>query len=290
MRPLNWLTRRGAARGGKTGPRARGGLRARSRLRWVRVAEASLLTAVAVGGGGAYLWHGGYIDRAIDSAGKTATRTALDLGLGIAQVEIRGLRHARAAAVQRVLGAKTKTPIFAFDPAAARTRLRDMGWIESATVSRRFPNTIYVDIRERQPFALWQHNKKLRLISRDGSVITTDRLGRFRDLPLIVGPGADTRAAEIVDLLMPYAALDQRIKAVTLVGERRWNLRFDNGVDVRLPEQDVHAALKRLAALQKRHSILDRKLRAIDLRMPDRLIVQLLGPVKKIAKTKGKNT
>ena len=290
MRPLNWIFRRGSASGSKARPRARGGLRARLRSRWVRLTAGGVLALVMAGGGSAYLWYGGYVHRAIDVVGETVSQTALELGLGIAQVEIRGLRHARAVTVQKVLGAKSKTPIFAFDPAAARTRLLDLGWIEWATVSRRFPNTIYVDIRERQPFALWQYRKKLRLISRDGSVITTERLARFRDLPLVVGPGADARAAEIVDLLAPHAALDERIRAVTLVGERRWNLRFNNGVDVRLPEQDVHAALERLAALQEHYSILDRKLRAIDLRMPDRLIVQLLGPIKKTAKNKGKNT
>ena len=50
------------------------------------------------------------------------------------------------------------------------------------------------------------------------------------------------------------------------------------------------AALERLAALQARHSILDRKLRAIDLRLPDRLIVQLLEPVRAGAGKRGKKT
>ena len=192
--------------------------------------------------------------------------------------------------VQNAVGARTKTPIFAFDTVAARARLLEIGWIEWATVRRHFPDTIYVDIRERRPFALWQHKKKLRLIGHEGSVITAERLARFADLPLIVGKGANIRAAEIIDQLAPFPALSGRAKALTLVGERRWNIRFDNGVDVRLPEKEVSEALERLATLQTRHAILDRKLRAIDLRLPDRLIVQLLGPIEKAAKTKGKNT
>ena len=289
MRSLTCLSRRHQS-GGKKKQCPRGVLRTRLRSRWVRMGLASLVGMAVLGSGGAYLWYAGYAHQAIETTVMTTNQAALDLGLGIAQVKIRGLRHARPETVQKVLNAKTQTPIFAFDPVAARSRLLEMGWVDWATVSRRFPNTIYVDIRERQPFALWQNKKKLRLIGRDGTVITTKRLARFRDLPLIVGAGANTRAGEIIDLLAPYADLEGRIQALTLVGQRRWNIRFDNGVDVRLPEQDTSIALERLAALQTRYSILDRKLRAIDLRMPDRLIVQLMGPIKKTAQKKGKNT
>ena len=157
-------------------------------------------------------------------------------------------------------------------------------------MARRLPDTIHVDVRERRPFALWQHNKRLHLIDRAGAVITGEGLGRFGALPLVVGRGADDRAAEIVDLLAAREALAERVAAAMLVSERRWSLRFDNGVEVRLPERGTPAALERLAALQERHSILDRKLRAIDLRLPDRLIVRLLEPVRAGAGERGKKT
>ena len=290
MRSLTWFSRRGSKGGAKSKPRPRSGVRARLRSRWVRLTIGSVIAVAAFAGSGAYLWYGGHVERGLDRTVAFINQTALDLGLGIGKVEIRGVRHAGVKIVRVAVGAQTKTPIYSFDAAAARARLLEIGWIEWATVSRRFPNTIHVDIRERRPFALWQVNKKLRLIGRDGTMITAERLARFTELPLIVGKSANTRAAEIIDQLAPYPALGKRTKALTLVGERRWNIRFENGVDVRLPENDVGAALDRLADLQIRHSILDRKLRAIDLRLPDRLIVQLLGPIEKAAKTKGKNT
>ena len=157
-------------------------------------------------------------------------------------------------------------------------------------MGRRLPDTVRVEIRERQPFALWQHNKRLHVIDRSGVVITAERLGRFGALPLVVGRGADDRAAEIVDLLAAEGAIAARVAAAMLVGERRWNLRFDNGVEVRLPELESALALRRLDALQTSHAILDRKLRAIDLRLPDRLIVQLLAPVRASAESGGKKT
>ncbi len=289
MRPLSWL-KRGSERGGKSRPRARGSGRVRRRSRWIRASLTLVAACALLGGGGIYLWYAGHVATAIEATTTAVDQAALDAGLGIARIEVRGLHYADIETVRGALNAKMQTPIYAFDPEAARRHLLEIGWIEWATVGRRWPNTVYVDIRERQPFALWQHNKRLQLIDRTGTVITGERLGRFNALPLIVGRGANNRAAEIVDLLSAKAAIAKRVTAVMLVSERRWNIRFDNGVEVRLPEQEASVAVERLAALQARHSILDRKLRAIDLRLPDRLIVQLLEPVQASARNKGKKT
>ena len=289
MRPLSWR-KRPPQRGAGPRPRTRSGVRLRPRSRRIRAGLAALVSCLLLGAAGLYLWHGGHLKAAIEASAAAVDQAALDAGLGIARIEIRGLRHADGAAVQRALDAKMRTPIYAFDPEAARRHLLELGWVEWAMVARRLPDTIDVEIRERQPFALWQHNKRLHLIDRSGAVITRERLGRFSALPLVVGRGADDRATEIIDLLSARAAIAERVAAAMLVGERRWNLRFDNGVEARLPEQGTSSALERLASLQARHAILDRKLRAIDLRMPDRLIVQLLEPVRSSPRNKGKKT
>jgi cell division protein FtsQ len=49
---------------------------------------------------------------------------------------------------------------------------------------------------------------------------------------------------------------------------------MDNGADVMLPEGHETAALDRLQQLQQDHVILDRPLIAIDMRLPDRLVVR----------------
>ena len=281
MRPLSWR-KRPPARGAKARPRPR--------ARRIRAGVAALAACALLGSAGIYLWHGGHVRTATEAVAHAADRAALAAGLGISRIEIRGLRHADGKAVRRMLDAGMRTPIYAVDLEAARRRLLGLGWIEWAAVARRFPDTIHVDLRERKPFALWQHNKRLHLIDRVGAVITREGLERFSALPLVVGRGAAERAAEIVDLLSTHTAMAERVAAAMLVGDRRWNLRFDNGVEARLPEQETSSALKRLVALQTHHAILDRKLRAIDLRMPDRLIVRLLDPIRIGDRNKGKKT
>jgi cell division protein FtsQ len=99
--------------------------------------------------------------------------------------------------------------------------------------------------------------------------------GPFRSLPLVVGRGAETRAKDFLDLLAQHQHIRQQVKAVVYVGERRWNLRLADGIDVRLPEKDVGAALATLTRLDKDESLFSRDITAIDLRLPGRLTVRL---------------
>ena len=70
------------------------------------------------------------------------------------------------------------------------------------------------------------------------------------------------------------AEVAERVQAMVRVGEMRWNLRLHNGTDVLLPEGAEAAAIKRLSELQQEAKLLDRPVAAIDLRLPDRLVVR----------------
>jgi len=98
---------------------------------------------------------------------------------------------------------------------------------------------------------------------------------RLVQLPLVVGRGAQSKAKEFLALLGRHPALRDVVLASVLVGERRWNLRLKNGIDVRLPESNVAAALERLVALDRERNLTTRHIVAIDLRLPDRLTVRL---------------
>jgi cell division protein FtsQ len=69
--------------------------------------------------------------------------------------------------------------------------------------------------------------------------------------------------------------LRDQVRASVLIGERRWNLRLKNGLDIRLPETEVAPALATLVGLDKDKKLLSRDIVAVDLRLPDRVTVQL---------------
>src|SRR3546814_17858217 len=78
-----------------------------------------------------------------------------------------------------------------------RGRLLLFGWVEEALVSRRLPDTLVVDIVERTPAAIWQHNQRLALIDRHGVVLQDVELDAMPDLPLVIGPAANHHAEEL---------------------------------------------------------------------------------------------
>ena len=111
------------------------------------------------------------------------------------------------------------------------------------------------------------------LIDRAGQVVAEQDpvkdAAAFATLPLVVGPGAPENAAALLDQLAAQPALRSRVVAAVRVGERRWNLRLNNGADVLLPEGAEVAAMARLMELQSSQALLDRPLQMLDMRLPD---------------------
>jgi cell division protein FtsQ len=196
------------------------------------------------------------------------------LGLRVGEIVIEGRANTPEPLLRAALGVSRGDAIFGFSVEAARARIQTLSWVDTATVERRLPATIVVNLIERRPFAIWQNQGKFVLVDRAGEVLANQDVAQFRDLFLIVGPGAPLAAAPLLDALQARPSLQSRIVAAVRVGERRWNLRMNSGADVMLPEGAEIAALDRLMSLQQDHAVLDRPLQAVDLRLPDRLVIR----------------
>jgi cell division protein FtsQ len=161
------------------------------------------------------------------------------------------------------------------DVDATRDQLKTNPWIGDATVRKFLPGQLQIAIKERVPFALWQKERHVSVIADDGTVLETFVAPQNLTLPLVVGKGAETRAKAFLALLDRYPALRAQVRASILVGERRWNLRLRNGLDIRLPETDAASALDQLVALDREVRLLSRDIVAVDLRLNDRVTVRL---------------
>lgn len=210
-----------------------------------------------------------------------STRNAFHLasaahGFAVSDVLVEGRKNADRDVLLGLLGVERGDAILAFDPDAARKKLEQVAWIESARVERRLPGVVYVSITERVPFALWQNQGKLRLVDAKGVMITdvAKEMARFDSLPLIVGDGAPEKAPALFDLINAEPQIIERLGAAIYVGGRRWDLRLKTGAEIKLPEGDVALALRRLADAQERDGLLGKDVQAIDLREGGRIIVQ----------------
>jgi len=225
------------------------------------------------GGSGAVL--GGHYDAFRETYGEPRHALARAVGLGIERITISGLNGLSEIEVLVAAGIDPKISLAFFDADEARKRLEATPMIREASVRKLYPGEIAINLVEREPYALWQVKGDLFLIAQDGTVIDKMDDGRFAYLPLVVGPDANKRAKDYVALLGQVGPFAARIRAGSLVAGRRWNLKLDTGADIRLPEQDAGAALKRLAGLEQDFRISEKDLIAIDLRQPDRVTMRL---------------
>ena len=274
LRPIfgRSTTSKAASRTTKAAPAPR-----RAPARTTRTIGLATVTAVAVAiVAGAALWFAnGGRDELAGLIAELATETSMAMGLTVQEVTVRGRRQVASEAVVAALGVSGGEPILGFDPAAARTRLLALDWVEKAKIVRFLPSTIHVEITERRAFALWQEHGSLALIDRSGTVLTRTGLDRFANLPMVVGAGAAGRARTLLDLLAAEPDLLAQVQAAVLVAGRRWDVRLANGIKVMLPDVDMSAAWRRLGALEREHAILGRDIDVIDLRIADRLVVRL---------------
>ncbi|KZM48519.1 cell division protein FtsQ [Labrenzia sp. OB1] len=196
-------------------------------------------------------------------------------GFGVEAVKLSGQREIDEFQILEALEIHDGTSLALFDAAGARERLNRMAWVKNASVMKLYPSTLQISIEERVPYALWQRGDLVSIINESGDVITDDVDGRYANLLLVVNHGAQRRAVEINSALSAVPELRPRVRAAFLVSDRRWDLQLENGISIRLPENNIHAALADLVKMDEESGLLSRDIMAIDLRLADRVTVRL---------------
>ncbi|MFN3548612.1 MAG: cell division protein FtsQ/DivIB [Mesorhizobium sp.] len=196
-------------------------------------------------------------------------------GFAVSDVRVSGNREVSDIDVLQVLSLDGWTSLIGLGADEVRERVVALPWVESATVRKVYPDTLEIALVEKQPFAIWQHDGELSLVERSGAPIVPFASERFASLPLVVGKGAAGRAADIVALVAGHPALAERVRGYVRISDRRWDLLLDEGVVLKLPETGEAAALDWLMKVDGSDALLSRDIASVDLRLSDRLVVQL---------------
>jgi cell division protein FtsQ len=218
---------------------------------------------------------GGHVAAVTDWLKGARDNAANALGFRIAAVSVSGGSQVTREQALALAGVTGRSSLLFFDAETARAQLLANPWIADAAVLKLYPDRLLITITERRAFALWQRNGQVNVIADDGTVLQPFVEDRYRGLPLVVGNGAERRARDFIGVVDRFPEIRSALSASVLVAERRWNLRLTNGMDVRLPENDLQAALDRLVKLDHDKKLLSRDITSIDLRLPDRVTVRL---------------
>lgn len=211
------------------------------------------------------------------SVGNEIGQMAGRAGFKVKRVDVKGLDRMDSLTVYAVALDQRSIAMPLVELEKVRSQLMQYGWIKDARISRRWPDTLVVDIIERKPSGIWQNNQKLALIDRTGVVLEMVDPGAIPNLPLIIGPFANQRAEKLFALLDTIPALKPNLAGATWVGNRRWDIRFKSGEVLALPEGDLLAAnaLKRFAQIDATQNVLGRGFVRFDMRDPTKFVVRL---------------
>ena len=200
------------------------------------------------------------------------------LGFTLDDILIEGRDKTSRRAVMEVLGLKRGDNILSLDLNELKNRLETLPWVRRAEVRRRyFPNILRISLTERRVASLWQISEKFHPIDTEGNVINAP-FRPTKPILLIVGEGAPEHINALLEIIKKDNDIWPRVKVANYISKRRWNLILDdieNGITVKLPEENVEHAWKKLVKLDQTQGILKRKLTFIDLRLKNKVIVKL---------------
>jgi cell division protein FtsQ len=228
--------------------------------------------------GGAILagWHvGGHHEAMKHSQGGVRDIAARLAGFPVRVVDITGVKELTKEEVLEASGLSPHNSLIFADLSDVRAKVKGLPLVAEATVRKLYPDRVNIHVVEREPYALWQQDGVVSVVAVDGTVIDglTDR--RYLRLPHVVGPGARLRVREYQEILDGVPEFRAQVRAGVLVSERRWNLKLQNGIDVKLPEQGQIEALKQLARLDRESQVLSKDIISVDLRAPGRVAFRL---------------
>ncbi len=231
----------------------------------------ALLMAATIGFG---IVRGGHAEAVNAELSDARDAIANSLGFRITSIALAGGRQLTREEVLTTAGVTGRTSLLFLDATVARARLKANPWISEATVLKLYPGRLHIAVTERDAFALWQKGGKVSVIAIDGTVVEPYVSARFAKLPMVVGDGAEVKARDFLAIVDQFPSIREQVRAAVLVANRRWNLKLANGIDIRLPEDDVAAALGTLVRLDRDKKLLSRDIDVVDLRLPDRVTVR----------------
>ena len=231
-----------------------------------------------------------YEDRFLLELPKYEVAISGAVGLVVDEVLVNGRQNTTKTSLLEALNVKLGEPILGLDLDLIQGRVVALPWVKTAQIQRQLPDKVLINLEERRPTGRWQRNGRLTLIDEDGVTIRKLSGDLFQHLPIIIGNDAPAKVKQVLPILKKEPELFRRVKALTFVGSRRWNVRVDDKIDIKLPEKQIDKAWSHLATIEKGHKVLNGDVIAVDMRIIDQFIIKLTPAKASVIREPGRTT
>lgn len=229
------------------------------------------------------LWFesSGNFDKTLNYISDKKSNAYTQSGLVLQDILLEGQNHSNKEDILQAItlgnsGIETLRgmPLMDIDLYAIKERLEKLAWVDYAAVDRQLPSTLSVSIVEKIPVALWQNGGKLSLLDALGHVIVEDDLSNYRNLVILIGDDIEYSAEEVLGVIASSPILNEMVSSAIRIGNRRWNVRLKNNIEIKLPEKNAIGAWKYLEKAHLDTSLLTSDVKSVDLRVAEKVFVE----------------
>ena len=242
--------------------------------------------------GAMFFWRSGIATKFINDFESKVERVLVDSGLIVENISIVGTKIIPKDIIIEVAQINIGEGLLRVDISSIVKRIKQLKWVNKATIRRDFSGKIIIDILEHEPAALWQVDNKLWIVSDEGIKIDDQNLAYFSNLPMISGKGAEAELQKLLAAVSINMAMFNRVETASWVGERRWDIYLKNGIKIMLPEEGISLVWQNLVEFEQEERLLARNILAVDFRIKDKTIIRLTRKEasrrRLLAKTNGK--
>ena len=236
-------------------------------------------TVLILAAGVALVWFVASVSGATAVMQERFAQMAANAGYKVVHIRPQGTNRLNEMRVYEKAMARTDLSMALVDLGELRDELLTISWVKDARVSRQLPDTLVIDIVEREPHAVLRRADRLMLIDPSGVELEPISVENAEGMLLIEGEGAQSQVEALTDLLDAAPALRPQIIGAEWVGNRRWNITFATDQRLALPEGEdrAAAALISFAEADGVHRLIGGDVVAFDMRNPPRMYLRVPG-------------
>ena len=200
-----------------------------------------------------------------------------DLGFELKNIDIQGNNFIKKSEIIKDIKFINCENLFCLDLKNSKKNIENNNWIKSVQLRLILPSELKIIVQEEKPYFIYKNDKKIALLNKNGDEI--DRLDyinkEFKNLVILSGEGVIDNISNLLNILALNKTISEKVTEARLIANRRWSLKYLKNTIIDLPESNPEKAFFKVAELDKKYGLLLNKLKKIDLRVNDRMIIQL---------------
>ncbi len=200
-----------------------------------------------------------------------------NLGFELNYIQILGNKTILKDEIIKNIVFKNCDSLFCVNLKQSKNEIEKNNWVRSAKLKYSLPSKLSIIIEEEKPMFLLKEKKNITLLNLEGKKIQDIKTisTAYKDLLILSGDGVENKIFNLQNIFSVGTSVSENIKEATLISSRRWSLKHSSNIIIELPEDNPSKAFYKIVELENKYGFLNEKLKKIDLRISDRMIIQL---------------